>query len=74
MADLRVGFAGVEFRNPVLIASSSLTNHPTKLRRLDEAGAGGIITKLASTAVPPRVDRQPYRETAWRLPYRVACR
>lgn len=61
MSDLRVEFAGVEFRNPVLIASSSLTNHPTKLRRLEEAGAGGIVTKLASNAVPPRVDRLPYR-------------
>ena len=61
MANLRVEFAGVEFKNPVLIASSSLTNHPTKLRRLEEAGAGGIVTKLASTAIPPRVDRQPYR-------------
>lgn len=61
MADLGVEFAGVEFKNPVLIASSSLTNHPTKLRRLEEAGAGGIVTKLASTAMPPRNDRQPYR-------------
>jgi dihydropyrimidine dehydrogenase (NAD+) subunit PreA len=61
MADLRVEFAGVEFKNPVLIASSSLTNHPAKLRQLEEAGAGGVVTKLASTAVPPRVDRQPYR-------------
>ncbi len=61
MANLRVEFAGVEFKNPVLIASSSLTNHPTKLRQLEEAGAGGVVTKLASTAVPPRVDRQPYR-------------
>ena len=52
MADLRVEFAGVEFKNPVLIASSSLTNHPSKLRRLEEAGAGGIVTKLASTAIP----------------------
>ena len=61
MADLRVEFAGVEFKNPVLIGSSSLSNHPAKLRRLEEAGVGGIVTKLASNMVPPRVDRQPYR-------------
>jgi dihydropyrimidine dehydrogenase (NAD+) subunit PreA len=55
MADLSVEFAGVVFKNPVLVACSSLGNHITKLRRLAEAGAGGVITKLISGVRGPLV-------------------
>jgi dihydropyrimidine dehydrogenase (NAD+) subunit PreA len=49
MADLGVEFAGVVFKNPVLIASSSLTNNIRQLKRLEEAGAGGVVTKHTCT-------------------------
>lgn len=48
MADLSVEFAGVRFENPILIGSSSLTNNIEKLERLEQAGAGGIVTKVIS--------------------------
>lgn len=38
MADLSVEFAGIKFKNPILIGSSSLTNHIEKLKRLEQAG------------------------------------
>lgn len=62
MVDLSVEFAGVTFRNPFLIASSTLSTtlvklplplHLKKLKQLEKAGAGGIITKLITNAPTP---------------------
>lgn len=48
MADLQIEIAGVRFRNPIIISSCSLTAHAGKMKRLEEAGAGGLTTKLIS--------------------------
>ena len=61
MADLSVEFAGIQFKNPILIGSSSLTNHVEKMKRLEQAGAGGIVTKLISNAVQPPEHNYPFR-------------
>jgi len=48
MAEMQVELAGVRFRNPIIISSCSLTTHLGKMKRLEEAGAGGLTTKLIS--------------------------
>lgn len=45
MIDLSVEIAGIEFENPLIIGSSSLTNRADKLKTLEKAGAGGVTTK-----------------------------
>jgi dihydroorotate dehydrogenase (NAD+) catalytic subunit len=45
VADLRVRLAGVELRNPVLLASGIWGESGDSLRGAWEAGAGGVITK-----------------------------
>src|SRR6266571_4996421 len=52
MQDISIKLDGIDFRNPVVIGPSSLTNNFEKLRKLADAGAGGIITKLISDKVP----------------------
>jgi len=52
MRDLSVEVAGVTFPNPIIIGPSSLTNDFDKLKKLANAGAGGLTTKLISDAVP----------------------
>lgn len=37
--------AGIDFENPLIIGSSSLTNRVDKLKKLEKAGAGGVTTK-----------------------------
>ena len=54
MANLQIDLAGVRFRNPIIITSCSLTAHLEKMKRLEEAGAGGLITKLISPFPLPR--------------------
>ena len=54
MANLQIDLAGVSFRNPVIIASCSLTAHLDKMKRLEDAGAGGLITKLISRFPLPK--------------------
>ena len=45
MADMRVNFCGVEFKNPVVVASLETTNSPDLMRQCFDAGASGAIIK-----------------------------
>jgi len=45
MADLSVSYMGLKLRNPLIVASSSLTGTPAKLKRCEEAGAGAVVLK-----------------------------
>ncbi len=48
MANLSVTIAGLNFSNPILLASGILDSTPGILRRMSETGAGGLITKSIS--------------------------
>jgi dihydropyrimidine dehydrogenase (NAD+) subunit PreA len=48
MADLRTEFLGLPLANPILAAASAITNDVERLRRLEQAGIGGVVTKLVS--------------------------
>jgi len=43
--DLSVTYMGLKLRNPLIVAASSLTGTPAKLRRCEEAGAGAVVLK-----------------------------
>jgi len=45
MVSLSVKFAGIELKNPVIIASSPATESAKNIIKCWEAGAGGIVTK-----------------------------
>lgn len=45
MADLRVNFLGVEFKNPLIVASAEPTLSLSNMRRVIENGAGGLVGK-----------------------------
>ena len=45
MAKLATEFCGVQFRNPVVVASIEATNSPEMIRECVDAGAGGMIVK-----------------------------
>jgi dihydroorotate dehydrogenase (fumarate)/dihydropyrimidine dehydrogenase (NAD+) subunit PreA len=45
MADLKVDFCGVTFKNPVVAASAEPTLNARNMRRCMEEGAGGVIAK-----------------------------
>ena len=46
--DLAITFAGVTFKNPLVVSAGSPTINPYTIRRCLEAGAGGISTKSIS--------------------------
>lgn len=48
MANLDVTLAGLNFRNPVMLASGILDSTPGILKRMAETGAGALITKSIS--------------------------
>lgn len=43
--DLRVSYAGLSLRNPVIISSSGLTDTADKVKILEECGAGAVVLK-----------------------------
>lgn len=45
MADTRVEFCGLNFKNPVVVASLETTNSPDLMRQCFDAGAAGAIIK-----------------------------
>ena len=47
-----IEFAGLEFKNPYIVASSPLTAKTKWLRAASEAGAGGVSTKLTFLKQP----------------------
>jgi dihydroorotate dehydrogenase (NAD+) catalytic subunit len=53
MPDLSVEIAGVRFRNPVIVGSSSITSSFEGVETVVRAGAGGVITKTIATDMLP---------------------
>jgi len=45
MSDLKTKYIGLELRNPVIVASSRLTKDIDGLKKLEDAGAGGLVLK-----------------------------
>ena len=45
MIDLATDYAGLKLRNPLIAASSGLTNSINKIQQLEEAGVGAIVLK-----------------------------
>ncbi|GAB4266978.1 MAG: dihydroorotate dehydrogenase-like protein [Candidatus Rifleibacteriota bacterium] len=45
MADLKTRFFGLELNNPIIVASSGLTDNPESVKEFSELGAGAIVLK-----------------------------
>lgn len=45
MANLETSYMGIPLKNPVLAASSGLTNSVEKIKEMEEAGIGGVVLK-----------------------------
>ncbi len=45
MTSLSTTYLGLSLRNPLVVSSSSLTDSPEKVQRLQEAGAGAVVLK-----------------------------
>lgn len=45
MTSLATRYLGLTLRNPLVVSSSSLTDSPEKLQKLEEAGAGAVVLK-----------------------------
>ncbi len=45
MADLRTTYMGLELKNPIIAGASALTANMASIRKLEESGAGAIVTK-----------------------------
>ena len=52
MPKISVNFAGVQLKNPFIVASSELTDEFDKIKWAEDAGAAGVSTKLAFLNVP----------------------
>jgi dihydroorotate dehydrogenase (fumarate)/dihydropyrimidine dehydrogenase (NAD+) subunit PreA len=48
MADLKVDFCGVKFKNPVLAASAEPTLSAKNMKKVIESGAGGLVAKTVT--------------------------
>ena len=64
MADLRVNFLGVEFKNPVLASSAEPTADLKNMQRVIESGAGGLVVK---TFTDSESMRRLSAQTRWRF-------
>jgi len=63
MADLKVKFLGVEFKNPLLAASAEPTANYENMERVIEAGTGGLVVK---TMTDSEAMQQLSYQTRWR--------
>ncbi|HQH41941.1 MAG TPA: diguanylate cyclase, partial [Bacteroidales bacterium] len=45
MADLHSVYLGLRLRNPLIISSSGLTDQVSKIKKLEECGAGAVVLK-----------------------------
>lgn len=52
MSTLKVNFAGIELKNPLMIASSELTDEFEKIKWAEDSGASALSTKLTFLKVP----------------------
>ncbi|MCL5264170.1 MAG: hypothetical protein M1343_03080, partial [Chloroflexi bacterium] len=50
--ELAVTFAGLELKNPLIVASSELTNTVSKIKEAERWGASAVSTKLCFLQVP----------------------
>ncbi len=64
MADLKVNFLGVDFKNPVIAASAEPTASLANMRRVIENGAGGLVVK---TVTDSEAMRKLSFQTRWRF-------
>lgn len=48
MADLRINFCGLEFKNPILAASAEPTLSAQNMKRVVATGAGGLVAKTVT--------------------------
>ncbi len=80
---LKTELAGLKLRSPCLIASSFLTGDIRRIRRADQAGAGGVSTKMALLQVlyDFRADILVHKKGMWltapgdkRISIQEACR
>jgi len=63
MADLRVNFLGVDFKNPVLASSAEPTLDLRNMKRVIESGAGGLVVK---TFTDSEAMKRLSAQTRWR--------
>src|SRR4030042_5696002 len=52
MPTLKINFAGIELKNPLIVASSELTDEFDKMRWAEDGGASAAIHKLAFLKIP----------------------
>ena len=52
MADLRVNFLGVEFKNPLVVASAEPTANYSNMKKVINSGAGGLVVKTMTDCEP----------------------
>jgi len=45
MADLRVIYAGIEFKNPIVISSIETSDSLERIKKSIDSGAGGVVIK-----------------------------
>lgn len=45
MANLETSYLGLKLKNPLVAASSGITNSADKIKRLEQAGIGGVVLK-----------------------------
>lgn len=45
METLQTAYAGLTLRNPLIVASSGLTNNIDKIKDIEKAGAGAVVLK-----------------------------
>lgn len=45
MNKLRVNYAGIELKSPILVASSGLTENLDRIKKAEKYGAGGVVVK-----------------------------
>lgn len=45
MANLETTYMGLKLKNPIVVASSGLTNSVEKIKALEEAGAAAVVLK-----------------------------
>lgn len=50
--ELAISFAGLELKNPLIVASSELTNTVSKIKQAERWGAAAVSTKLCFLQVP----------------------
>ena len=45
MADLSTTYMGIELKNPLIVAASSISNYVDKIKRAEEMGAAGLVIR-----------------------------